>query len=118
MIDQVLKLGNGRMGPFHEEGDDDAFERVLAEGLRRDPVDLQTDCLMHNHWHLAMRPRINLAIGRLMGWVSVTHVRRHHENYHDGNKVRHSSSHPGPSRSTGYRRGRQLPMRNAELGMN
>jgi putative transposase len=67
---------------FHKAGDYAAFERVLAEGLDRYPVDLFTYCLMPNHWHLVVRPRSDRALGRWMGWVGVTHVRRYHEHYH------------------------------------
>ena len=82
MIYQVLNRGNGRLRLFQKEGDFDAFEQVLIEGLKRYPVALLTYCLMPNHWHLVVRPRTDFALGRLMGWVGVTHVRRHHEHYH------------------------------------
>jgi putative transposase len=82
MIYHVLNRGNGRMRLFHKAEDYDAFERVVAEGLGRFPVALLTYCLMPNHWHLVMRPRTEESLGRLMGWVGVTHVRRHHEHYH------------------------------------
>jgi putative transposase len=82
LIYHVLNRGNGRMWLFHKDEDFAAFERVLAEGLERYPVDLLTYCLMGNHWHLVMRPRTDDALGRLMGWVGVTHVRRHHQHYH------------------------------------
>ena len=78
----VLNRGNGRMMLFHKDADFEAFERVLGEGLSRYPVDLITYCLMGNHWHLVVSPRQPGAMGRLMGWVGVTHVRRHHEHYH------------------------------------
>ena len=77
----VLNRGNGRQRLFRKDADFAAFERVLAEGLKRYPVDLLTYCLMGNHWHLVLRPRTDDALGRLMGWVGVTHVRRHHEHY-------------------------------------
>ena len=77
----VLNRGNARMRLFHKNEDFEAFERVLAEGLERYPVDLLTYCLMNNHWHLVLRPRTDESLGRLMGWVGVTHVRRHHEHY-------------------------------------
>ncbi len=67
---------------FHKAGDYEAFERVLAEGLERYPVELLTYCVMPNHWHLVVRPSTGQALGRWMGWVGVTHVRRHHEHYH------------------------------------
>ena len=37
---------------------------------------------MPNHWHLVVRPKSDKALGRWMGWVGVTHVRRYHEHYH------------------------------------
>ena len=78
----VLNRGNARMRIFHKAGDYRAFETVLAEGLERYPVDLFTYCLMPNHWHLVVRPNTDEALGRWMGWIGVTHVRRHHEHYH------------------------------------
>ena len=77
----VLNRGNGRSVIFHKEADFPAFLRVLAEGLERYPVDLLCWCLMHNHWHLVLRPRRAGAISDLMRWVGVTHVRRLHEHY-------------------------------------
>jgi putative transposase len=67
---------------FHKPEDYQAFERVLAEGLERYPIELLTYCVMPNHWHLVVCPKTNEALGRWMGWVGVTHVRRHHEHYH------------------------------------
>lgn len=82
LIYHVLNRGNGRMNLFHKPADFAAFERVLAEGLERYPVDLFAYCLMSNHWHLVVRPKTDEALGRWMGWIGVTHVRRHHENHH------------------------------------
>src|SRR5688572_20918012 len=77
----VLNRGNGRRALFRKPADYDAFARVLAEGLAAYPVDLLAWCLMPNHWHLVVRPRADDAAGRLMGWVGVTHVRRHHAHH-------------------------------------
>lgn len=82
LIYHVLNRGNGRMNLFHKDADFAAFIKLLAEALKRYPVDLFTYCLMSNHWHLVLRPRTELALGQLMGWIGVTHVRRHHEHYH------------------------------------
>ena len=82
LIYHVLNRGNGRMRLFHKAEDYAAFERVLAEGLERYPVDLLTYCVMPNHWHLVVRPRTDEALGRWLGWVGVTHVRRQHEQHH------------------------------------
>ena len=80
-IYHVTNRGNGRMRLFHKDADFAAFERVLAEGLARYPVDLLSYCLMGNHWHLVVTPRAAGALAGLMRWVGVTHVRRHHEHY-------------------------------------
>ena len=82
LIYHVLNRGNGRLRLFHKAEDYQAFERILAEGLERYPVELLTYCVMPNHWHLVVRPQANDALGRWLGWVGVTHVRRHHEHYH------------------------------------
>ena len=82
LIYHVLNRGNARMRLFHKPEDYQAFERVLAEGLERYPIELMTYCVMPNHWHLVVRPKTDEALGRWMGWVGVTHVRRHHEHYH------------------------------------
>lgn len=82
LIYHALNRGNGRMQLFHKPEDYAAFERVLAEGLQRYPVELLTYCILPNHWHLVARPKTDEALGRWLGWVGVTHVRRHHEHYH------------------------------------
>ena len=82
MIYHVLNRANGRMRLFHKDEDFAAFEKVLAQGLDRYPVDLLTYCLMDNHWHLVLRPLSDQSLSDLMRWIGVTHVRRHHEHYH------------------------------------
>ncbi len=81
LIYHVINRGNGRMRLFHKPEDCRAFQRVLAEGLERYPVELLTYCVMPNHWHLVVRPGTQEGMGRWLGWVGVTHVRRHHAHY-------------------------------------
>jgi hypothetical protein len=49
----------------HRDQDDAAFERVLAEGLERCPLDLLTDCVMPRHWHLVVRPKFSELLSRM-----------------------------------------------------
>jgi putative transposase len=81
LIYHVLNRGNGRMRLFHKPQDYAAFQHVLAQALQRYPVDLLSYCLMPNHWHLVLCPRIDTALARFVGWLGVTHVRRHHQHY-------------------------------------
>ena len=66
---------------FYKDADFAAFERVVAEGVERGPVDLLTYCLMGNHWHLVVHSRTDRSLTLFMGWVGVTHIRRHDEYY-------------------------------------
>ena len=63
----VLNRGNARVDLFHKPADFDAFVRILADGLKRYPVDLLCWCLMNNHWHLVLKPRTEKALGQFIG---------------------------------------------------
>ena len=64
-IYHALNRGNQRQTLFHKDGDFVAFERVLAEGLAKYPVELFAYTLMPNHCHLVLRPAKNGRMGRL-----------------------------------------------------
>jgi putative transposase len=72
----VLNRGNLRAAIFHKQADYAAFERVLAEAVRRVPVELFAWCLMPNHWHLVLRPRTGAQMAEFARWLTVTHTQR------------------------------------------
>jgi putative transposase len=80
-IYHVINRGNGRAELFHKDADYLAFLHILAQGLTKYDVKLLGYCLMPDHWHLLLVPETADALGRYLGWVGVTHVRRHHEHY-------------------------------------
>ena len=82
IFDHALDRGHQRDAILHKDGDYEAFERVLNEGLQKFPVDLLTYCWLPNHWHMVLNPRENGAMGRLLYWVTMTHTARHHAHYH------------------------------------
>ncbi|HEX8520722.1 MAG TPA: transposase [Tepidisphaeraceae bacterium] len=82
IIYHVLNRANARATLFDDEGEYDAFERVLAEALERTPVDLFSWCLMPNHWHLVLRPRRDRDLPEFMRWLTVTHTQRWHAHHH------------------------------------
>jgi putative transposase len=41
---------------FGLDGDFEAFERVMAEALRREPVTVLSSCVTPNQWHVLVRP--------------------------------------------------------------
>jgi putative transposase len=81
LIYHVLNCGNGRMMIFRTDADFEAFLKILAEGLKRFDVELLAWCLMSNHWHLVLRPRRAGQLQAFMQWITLTHVRRHHEHH-------------------------------------
>src|SRR5438067_7819062 len=81
IIYHVLNRGNGRRNLFAKPADYEAFIKLLGEALQRFEVDLLAFCLMSNHWHLLLRPRRDGALSRMLGWLTVTHARRHHAQY-------------------------------------
>ncbi len=81
-IYQALNRGNGRQTTFHKDADDEAFLRVLSEGLERYPVELFTFTLMPNHWHMVLRPSEDGLMGLMLRWVTATHTQRYHVHDH------------------------------------
>ena len=79
----VLNRGNGRMTVFDDEGDYEAFERILEEAIEREPgVGLLSYCLMPNHWHLVVYPSQSGQLSRFVRWLTLTHTQRWHAHRH------------------------------------
>lgn len=74
----VLNRGNGRATVFHGDDDYRRFLDLLAEGRLRSPMRIVGYCLMPNHFHLLLWPRVDDVLGPWMQWLLTTHVRRHH----------------------------------------
>ena len=81
-IYHVLNRGNSRRELFFKEADYEAFEKVIADGLEKYPVDLFSYEWMPNHWHMALSPREDGAMSRLLYWITMTHSQRYHAHYH------------------------------------
>ena len=77
-IYHALNRGNARNKIFFKDGDFEAFERVVKEGLEKYPVDLIAYQWMNNHWHMVLSPHENKAMSAFLGWVTMTHTQRYH----------------------------------------
>jgi putative transposase len=80
-IYHVLNRANRRATIFEKVGDYDAFERILTEAIDRCEIDLFSYCLMPNHWHLVIRPRVDGEMARFCQWLTLTHTQRYHAHY-------------------------------------
>lgn len=74
----VLNRANARMTIFDQDGDYEAFEKVLIEAVERTETRLLAYCVMPNHWHLLVWPRQDGELSRFVGWLTLTHTRRWH----------------------------------------
>jgi putative transposase len=83
IIYHVLNRGNARGTLFHKDRDAAAFVQLLREVRQAVPMRVLGYCLMGNHWHLVLWPRGEGDLSRFMHRLTVTHVRRWFEHYHD-----------------------------------
>jgi putative transposase len=74
----VLNRANARMTIFRNDGDYEAFEKVLAQAVERTETRLLAYCVMPNHWHLVVWPRKDGELSRFVGWLTLTHTQRWH----------------------------------------
>ena len=78
----VLNRANARMTIFADDGDYEAFERVLVEAVERTGTRLLSYSVMPNHWHLVVWPRKDGELSRFVGWLTLTHTQRWHAHRH------------------------------------
>jgi hypothetical protein len=65
---QVLNRGKA---VFHKPGDHDAFVEAIVDARARLPVDVLGYCLIHNYFHMLMRPQADGDLGR---WVLASSI--------------------------------------------
>jgi putative transposase len=82
LIYHALNRANARLAIFGDDEDFDAFERVLAEAVSRHDMRLLAYCLMPNHFHLVLWPRLDGDLSRFMRWLTMTHTQRWHAHRH------------------------------------
>jgi len=86
----MLNRANLRATIFHKEQDYEAFESVLTQAVERFEIHLFSYCLMPNHWHIMVSPRVDGEMGRFAQWLILTHTQRYHAHYYsagEGHRV-------------------------------
>jgi REP element-mobilizing transposase RayT len=102
LIYHVLNRANARLTIFENDGDYEAFERVLEEAVERTRARLLAYCVLPNHWHLIVWPRQDGELSRFVGWLTLTHTQRWHAHRHSrgSGHVYQGDSSPSWSRAT------------------
>lgn len=80
-IYHVLNRANGREKIFKKEKDYEAFEQILVEAKKKQPMRLLSYCIMPNHWHLVLYPYHENDLSVFMRWITLTHTQRWHAHY-------------------------------------
>ena len=81
-IYHALNRGNARQTIFFKDADYEAFERLIAEALKKFPVQLIAYQWMSNHWHMVLSPQEDGAMSGFIGWITLTHTQRYHAHHH------------------------------------
>jgi putative transposase len=76
LVFHVLNRAAKRTVLFDNSSDYYAFEDLLEEAAQRIQVAIFAYCIMPNHWHLVITPRVDGALSRFMHWLTTTHARR------------------------------------------
>ena len=83
----VMNRTWGKIELFEDAGDYEAFLRVLAEAIERQPhVRICAYCLMPNHFHLVLWPKAHDQLSSFMQWMTMTHALRWHAHRHSGGR--------------------------------
>ena len=80
-IYHMLNRANRRAMIFHKDSDYEAFEQIIAEALDRVQLELFSFCLMPNHWHLVVSPKVDGEMSRFGQWLGLTHTQRYNAHY-------------------------------------
>lgn len=72
----VINRGVGKMKLFEKRKDFEAFQRCLVDTHKILPIRILGYCVMSNHWHLLLWPRVDGEMSRFMQRLTITHVRR------------------------------------------
>jgi putative transposase len=77
----VLNRGNGNATVFHKEEDYRAFLDLLAAAKSKFTVSVFAFCLMPNHFHIIVQPRVDEGLSLFMQWWQTNYARHHHHHY-------------------------------------
>jgi len=72
----VLNRGVGRRQLFRSDADDRAFEDIIEETMAVQPIRVCSYCLIPNHWHFVLWPRVDGDLAAFMQRLTMTHATR------------------------------------------
>lgn len=77
-IYHVINRANARVQIFDGDSDYKQFESILEEAVEKFDMRLLAYCIMPNHFHLVLYPKMDGDLSKFIGWLTNTHTRRWH----------------------------------------
>ncbi|MDD4803915.1 MAG: transposase [Candidatus Pacebacteria bacterium] len=77
-IYHVINRANTRVQIFDDDNDYKQFESILEIAKEKFDMRIYSYCIMPNHWHLILSPKVDGDLSKFMGWLTNTHTRRWH----------------------------------------
>ena len=74
----VINRASGRVPIFNTRHDYEQFEEVLEEARERVDMGIAAYCIMPNHFHLGLQPKVDGDVQTFMGWLTKTQTQRWH----------------------------------------
>lgn len=74
----VLNRAVSRLKIFERSQQYQEFCELLTEAVERFRLELNSFCIMPNHWHLVVKPESAPQLSGCLAWITATHSRRHH----------------------------------------
>ncbi len=74
----VINRANGRLPIFFKEKDFQLFILILEEAQQKYDMRILAYCLMPNHFHLVLYPKVDNDLQKFMQWITLTHTQRWH----------------------------------------
>jgi putative transposase len=77
LIYHVLNRGNFKSVVFHNSCDYRGFLKLIEDSKENHTIDMFAYCLMPNHFHFVLRPRIAEHLSKGMHWLMNNHIQRY-----------------------------------------
>lgn len=78
VIYHVINRANARIQIFDTSYDYELFEDVLHEAKQKIDMRIHAYCVMPNHWHLILQPKVDGDLSSFVKWLTLTHTKRWH----------------------------------------
>jgi putative transposase len=72
----ILNRSVGRIRRFDQDPHVEAFQRIIVEAHRRQPIRILAYCVLSNHWHFIVWPEADGQVTDFFRWLAHTHAMR------------------------------------------